>query len=203
MFLVQVFVILYTTSHTILYTISIYINVLYRIPNLRYRIRHLKNLLYRMFLVQVFAIFVYDVVYDIVYNIVIFADIVYDMQNLHHYYTISHAYIYIVCTVTIIRYRRPKSIKTYDDTVRYRIRFFFQVPEPAFAAGRTGHAPGAPTDPASWSSALPDSLYCIITVLRPFPQSGMCYCQCEWWQPCTSKNGNFKLKSGGIVGPND
>ncbi len=32
---------------------------------------------------------------------------------------------------------------------------------------------------------------------RPFPQSGMCYCQCEWWQPPpgTSKNGNFKLKS--------
>ena len=36
---------------------------------------------------------------------------------------------------------------------------------------------------------------------RPFPQSGMCDCrQCEWWQPCTSKNRNFKLKSGGIAG---
>ena len=31
-------------------------------------------------------------------------------------------------------------------------------------------------------------------------QADMCYCQCEWWQPCTSKNGNFKLKFSGIAG---
>ena len=66
-----------------------------------------------MFLVQVFAIFVYDVVYNIVYNIVIFADIVYDMQISHCYYTISYAYYaaYIVCTIAIIRYCMPISIK--------------------------------------------------------------------------------------------
>ncbi len=66
-----------------------------------------------MFLVQVFAIFVYDVAYDIVHNIVIFADIIYDMQKLHLYYTILHAYI--VCTIGIIRYSTPISIKIYND----------------------------------------------------------------------------------------
>ncbi len=55
-------------------------NVLYCMQNIRYRIRHLKKMRHRMFLVQVFALFEYDVAYDIVYNIVIFADIVYDMQ---------------------------------------------------------------------------------------------------------------------------
>ena len=68
-----------------------------------------------MFLVQVFAIFVYDVAYDIVCNVVIFADIVYDMQISHWYYTILHAYI--VCTIGIIQYSMPISIKTYDDTI--------------------------------------------------------------------------------------
>ncbi len=58
-----------------------------------------------MFLVQVFAFFVYDIAYNIVYNIVIFADIVYNMQKLHRYYTISHAYL--VCTISIIRYHTP------------------------------------------------------------------------------------------------
>ena len=100
-----------------------------------------------MCMVQVLAIFVYDVAYDIVYNIVIFADIVYNMQKSHSHYTISYAYI--VCTIAIIRYSMPISIKTYDDTVQCRTRYCLLVPGPAFAAGRAGHAPGAPTGPAS------------------------------------------------------
>jgi hypothetical protein len=91
----------------------------------------------------IIAIFVYDVAYDIVCYIVNFADTVYNMQKLHQYYTISHAYI--VCTIGIIRYSTPLSIKTYDDTVQCRIRFSLLVPGPAFAVGRTVHAPGAPT----------------------------------------------------------
>ncbi len=86
-----------------------------------------------MFLVRVFTIFVYYIVYDIAYDIRKNADIVHDMQNSHHYYTILHAYI--VCTIAIIRYCMPKSIKTYDDIIRYSIRFSFHVPGPAFAAG--------------------------------------------------------------------
>ncbi len=100
-----------------------------------------------MFLVQVFAIFVYNVTYDIVYNIVIFADIVYDMQISHCYYMILYAYI--VYTIAIILYCMPLSIKTYDDTVQSCTRYCLLVPGPVFVAGRTGHAPGAPTGPAS------------------------------------------------------
>ena len=40
---------------------------------------------------------------------------------------------------------------------------------PAAPAGRTGHCPGAPTGPASWSSARLDSLYTTEVVLTPFP----------------------------------
>ena len=36
-------------------------------------------------------------------------------------------------------------------------------------AGRTGHCPGAPTGPTSWSSARLDSLYTTGTVLTPSP----------------------------------
>jgi hypothetical protein len=36
-------------------------------------------------------------------------------------------------------------------------------------AGCTGHCPGAPTAPASWSSARLDSPYTIVAVLTPFP----------------------------------
>ena len=46
------------------------LNVRYRMSDVRYRIRHLQKLRYRRCLVQVLAIFVYDVVYDIVRNIV-------------------------------------------------------------------------------------------------------------------------------------
>ena len=102
----------------------------------------------------------------------------------------------IVRHIGIIRCRMSESPKTYDDTVRPRMRYRnlrydvrYCLPGAAFAAGRTGHAPGAPTGPASWSSALPDGLYCIVTVLT---QSGICGCdQCEWWQPHTRKNGNM------------
>ena len=36
-------------------------------------------------------------------------------------------------------------------------------------AGRTGHCPGAPTGPASWSSVRLDSLYTVTMLLTPFP----------------------------------
>ncbi len=42
------------------------------------------------------------------------------------------------------------------------------LPVAAGAAERTGQAPAAPTNPVSWSFALPDGLYCIITVWTPF-----------------------------------
>ena len=94
------------------------LNVRYRMSDVRYRIRHLQKLQYHRFLVQVLATFVYDVVYDIVRNIVGFAEIVYDMQILCRYYTIS--YVYIVCYVGIIRYRTSISTKTYANTIRRR-----------------------------------------------------------------------------------
>ncbi len=43
------------------------------------------------------------------------------------------------------------------------------LPGAAFSAGRTGHVTGVPIGLASWFSALPDGLYCIVTVLTPFP----------------------------------
>ena len=102
----------------------------------------------------VLAIFVYDIVYDIVRHIVVFAEIVYDIVLSHRYYTISHGHI--VYNVAIIRYRMPISTKTYADTVRCRMQYRdlrcdvrFCLPGSAFAAGLTGHAPGAPTGPAS------------------------------------------------------
>ncbi len=59
----------------------------------------------------------------------------------------------------------PKSTKTYDDAILYRIRFSFHVPGPAFAAGGTGHAPGASClmilGPPGWSVLhhhIPDAL---------------------------------------------
>ncbi len=100
-----------------------------------------------MFLVQVFATFVYDIAYNIIYNIVNFAEIVYDMQKSHSNYTILYAYI--ICTIAMIQYCMPISIKTYNDTVQCRIQYCLQVPGPAFEAGSTDHAPGAPTGPAS------------------------------------------------------
>ena len=86
--------------------------------DVRYRIRHLQK---RRFLVQVLAIFVYDVVYDIVRNIVGFAEILYYMQMEYWYYTILYAYI--VCFVGIIRYCTPISTKTYADTIRCRTQY--------------------------------------------------------------------------------
>jgi hypothetical protein len=175
-------------------------NVQYGMPNIQYRIRHLKKLWYHMFLVQVFAIFVYDVTYDIVYNIIIFADIICDMRKSHCYYTILYAYI--VCIIATIpwRYHMPILLKTYDDTVQCHIWYCLLVPGPAFAAGRTGHAPGAPTGPASWSSALPDGLYCIVAVLTLFPS--VWHVLLPMWVVTAlyKQNGNFKLKSDGIAG---
>ncbi len=90
--------------------------------------------------------------------------VLYDIACLYRmhdrYYSIPHD-----CMMSI-------STKTYANTVRCSIWYSLQVPGPAFAAGRTGHAPGAPRGmdhPASWSSALPDGLYYIVTVLTPFP----------------------------------
>ncbi len=109
---------LYMTSHTIFYTISyVECTISYAKHTISYTTSKKIAILY--VLVQIFAIFVYDIAYDIVYNIVILADIVYDMQKSFCYYTIS--YVYIVCTIAIIRYHMPVSIKTYDDTVGCRI----------------------------------------------------------------------------------
>ena len=127
-------------------------NVRYRMSDVRYRIRYLQKLRYRRFFVRFLAIFVYDIVYDIVRHIGVFAEIVYDMQIKYWYYTTSYAYF--VRFVGIVRYRTPIYTKTYADTVRCRtqyrnrrcdVRYF--LPGATFAAGRTGHAPGAPTGP--------------------------------------------------------
>jgi hypothetical protein len=143
---------LYTTSHSILYVI-LYVKhtILYAKCTISYEMSVKITILYVPD--PILAILVYDVAYDIVCFIVNFAEIVYNIQKLHQYYTILHAYI--VCTIGIIRYCTPISIKTYDNTVhcgvQCRIRFSLLVPGrgAAFAAGRTGHAPGAPTGPAS------------------------------------------------------
>ncbi len=92
----------YRIRYCILYRMS---NVRHRIPNIRYRIRHLKNMRYRMCLVQVFANRIYDIVYDSVYDIekkfrhriwyAKFTSLLYDIACLYrmhrHYYKISYA----------------------------------------------------------------------------------------------------------------
>ncbi len=65
-----------------------------------------------MFLVQVFAIFVYDVTYDIVYNIVTFADIAYDhIATIRYCIPISYA-ISLFCNITC-QYRKKHTMIQY------------------------------------------------------------------------------------------
>ncbi len=78
----------YDIVHTMSYTIckepctTSCIQERYRIPNIRYCIRHLQNLLYSMFKVKVFANRIYDITYDIEYDIVCqIYDIVYQTYN--------------------------------------------------------------------------------------------------------------------------
>ena len=88
------------------------LNVRYRMSDVQYRIRYLQKLRYRRFLVQVLAIFVYDVVYDIVRNIAV----------LQKSYTICKFY------VGIIRYRTSIS---YAMSVLYDIaRLYLQKRTP-------------------------------------------------------------------------
>jgi hypothetical protein len=136
MFLVQVFAIfVYDVIYDIVYNIVCQMyDIVCKTYDIVYEIKKNCNI----------AIFVYDVAYDIVYNIVTFADIAYDHIAIIRYrITISYA-ISLFCYIAR-QYRK----KTYDVTVRCRIRFSLQVPGTAFAAGRTGHAPGAPKGLAS------------------------------------------------------
>ncbi len=43
----------------------------------------------------------------------------------------------------------PISTKTYADTVQCSIQYYLLVSGAVFTAGHTGHAPGAPTGPAT------------------------------------------------------
>ena len=68
------------------------------------------------------------------------------------------------------------AISQYTDIMFFRYRCDFSdigddisPAAPPSPARRTGHGPGAPMGPASWSSARLDSLYTTGTLLTPFP----------------------------------
>jgi hypothetical protein len=170
---------LYTTSYTISYTTSY----------VKYTISYVKNTIsYTIHTIS------YTISYKM-YDIVCFwggschfyirrrirrrikkYDVVYDMQLLvailryRTYISYASSLYYVI----VRQNRKKNTIWQYDVACDFPIVLpydvacdFFHVPGLAFAAGRTGHAPGAPrpTGPASWSSALPDGLYCIVIVL--------------------------------------
>jgi hypothetical protein len=115
----------------------------HRIPKIQYRIANIWYLTRHRIKCAISYVFVagschFGIRRRIRYRMFLY-DVLYDIVHARRYYTIS--YNNIVCLVAIIRYRTSISQKTYDVTVRCRIRFFLQVPGLAFAAGRTGHAP--------------------------------------------------------------
>ena len=130
---------LYTTSYTISYTTSY---VKYTISYVKNTISYIKYTIsyttsYKMCDIVCFCCwflpFLYTTSYTISYKKVRCRIRYRIKKNSRRYYTISHVKI-------------AKNIRC-NSTMSHAI--FLQVPGLAFAAGRTGHAPGAPTGPAS------------------------------------------------------
>ncbi len=155
----------------------------------------------------VLAILTYDIVYDIIrYNTVISTFFTKSYMIYHGISVLYYGQYRMVCLYyTILYVYIYQKVRIYRTTLHAISRpTMWRMISLTWGCVRCGHACGTSVGRPQVLSHdhLPCQMVCteLLQSWRPFPQSGMCGCQCEWWQPCTSKNRNFKVWPCGIAG---